>query len=872
VPLLYLLVVLFSPLVVDRCDDVVTRAKEARHAIVDEWSRDQRAIQNYRDASREARACLAVSSTDAGVAWFADELFALRLLNDVDGAIAAAEEYVRDYSGIDPSVESYVLAQYGASLLLRSRLTEARSAYERALENAIAAAEPYRVAGTHLHLSELARRMNLEGDVFQHLDEVDRVIERFDFDRADFVRAEVGQRLADALAYFSVKDPERAEVALTRVRESIDWYDAAGLHQRRNMATLSYFALISSVDFTPETYEEALLYFRRHLQDQNSREEMVGLRTLAYFEWRLGMHDLAVGRLEEATRRAGELGEYELQARSASDLGEMYWARGDIEFAKEWLRRSSEIFGLHAAADGYTETALAASRHHEPLRLLALLKLEEGLVHEALALTEEFRTRYLRHLRIQAGPERAGTRVDSLVAMLENVRSKLASIDSNDGAYHSARSREASLLVELTRVVEPSGDELAYDLDAIQRFLRAENKVALSYVVWDASWLNPINYSYAIVVTPDTVAAVRIDVGHDALAEAVSQVIPVSDKPGRGSISLGSMDLSRLKTLYDLLFKPVHRFVENGDRIVVVPDGPLFRVPFSVLVSEHAGRYEYRSARYLMEDHALSHELALSLLLAPGGSPAGRGAFAALARKSHWSKDGDLPNLPAVTQEVRTVGHHFRSTDVLVPDGASRDQLFRSLSDAWGVHVATHAIVHPTSPLYHRILLADDDHTDGTVFMFELLRRAFGTPLVVLSGCATATGPVFGEGMAGFQYGFRAADVGAVVSTHWAAEDQAIAGIMTSFYRELADGIPKDEALRKAQLEYLYQHDGLLASPFLWGNPVVYGDTSPVPQHVIRSSPGGVRPLVAVILFLLFGLLIFVLFRRTRTSHVLQAV
>src|SRR5690625_7054942 len=101
-----------------------------------------------------------------------------------------------------------------------------------------------------------------------------------------------------------------------------------------------------------------------------------------------------------------------------------------------------------------------------------------------------------------------------------------------------------------------------------------------------------------------------------------------------------------------------------------------------------------------MEDHALSHELALSLLLAPGGSPAGRGAFAALARKSHWSKDGDLPNLPAVTQEVRTVGHHFRSTDVLVPDGASRDQLIRSLSDAWGVHVATHAIVHPTSPLY----------------------------------------------------------------------------------------------------------------------------------------------------------------------------
>ena len=822
----------------------------------------------YHDASRQARVCLSLESVEAGAQWFADELYALRLLGDVEGAIAAAEEYLRDFSGVDNGVEAYILTQYGASLLLRSRLTEARSAYERALDFSVAAGEPYRIAGTHLHLSELARRMNLESDVFHHLNEADRVADEAEFARAEFVRAEVGQRRADALAYFHTPDYPDIEDALARGRESIDWYDSQRMHQRRDMATLSYFTLVSSVGFTRETYDDALTYFRLHLKDRDTREEMVGLRTLAYFEWRLGLYDSAVARLEEATRRAGNLGEYELQARSASDLGEMYWARGELEEAKKWLRHSSEVFGLHAAADGYTETALAASRHHEPLRLLAFLKLEEGSVHEALAIMEEFRTRYLRHLRIQAGPGRADSRVDSLVALLDDVRGELAGLDETGRAYHGARSREASLLVELTRLVEPAGDDLGHEIGALQDFLRDENKVALSYLVGDPSWLNPIDFSYVVVVTPDAIEAVRLDIGPAELAEAVSGVIPVADKPGHGSISMGSIALDRLSDLHDNLVKPVEGHLTAGSRIVVVPDGPLFRVPFSVLVTEDRGRYDYRAARYLVEDHAISHELALSLLLSPGGETDGRHAFAALARKTHWLTEGDLPDLPSVVREVQTVRRHFQSTGVIVPDGASRADLFRSLNEAWGVHVATHAIVHPTSPLYHRILLSEDEHSDGTVFMFELLRRAFGTPLVVLSGCATATGPVFGEGMAGFQYGFRAADVGAVVSTHWAAEDEAIAGIMSSFYRELSAGLPKDEALRAAQLEYLYAHEGLMASPFLWGSPVVYGDTSPVPVSVVNNE---IVPLIVWLLIAAaasIGMFLFLRLRHRRSSPV----
>jgi hypothetical protein len=51
--------------------------------------------------------------------------------------------------------------------------------------------------------------------------------------------------------------------------------------------------------------------------------------------------------------------------------------------------------------------------------------------------------------------------------------------------------------------------------------------------------------------------------------------------------------------------------------------------------------------------------------------------------------------------------------------------------------------------------------------------------------------------------GFLMAGAGAVVASHWRAEDDSTAQLMNGFYRELANGAKVDHALRLAQLQLL---------------------------------------------------------------------
>ncbi len=51
---------------------------------------------------------------------------------------------------------------------------------------------------------------------------------------------------------------------------------------------------------------------------------------------------------------------------------------------------------------------------------------------------------------------------------------------------------------------------------------------------------------------------------------------------------------------------------------------------------------------------------------------------------------------------------------------------------------------------------------------------------------------------------------------------------MEGFYRHLAAGLPKDEALRRAKLDYLAGSGPLESHPFFWAGFVHAGDPAPL--------------------------------------------
>ena len=122
-----------------------------------------------------------------------------------------------------------------------------------------------------------------------------------------------------------------------------------------------------------------------------------------------------------------------------------------------------------------------------------------------------------------------------------------------------------------------------------------------------------------------------------------------------------------------------------------------------------------------------------------------------------------------------------------------------------------------------------DSSEDGKLHAYELFAMDLPAQMAVLSACNTGLGNLRrGEGMMSLAQAFTYAGCPSVVMSHWPVDDKSTADLMTSFYQHLADGLPKDEALRQARLGFLESATPANSHPYFWGGFVVLGDTSPI--------------------------------------------
>jgi len=188
-----------------------------------------------------------------------------------------------------------------------------------------------------------------------------------------------------------------------------------------------------------------------------------------------------------------------------------------------------------------------------------------------------------------------------------------------------------------------------------------------------------------------------------------------------------------------------------------------------------------------------------------------------------------LAELPLVRQELQTLAAE-NSSDLLL-DSAFSD---RSLLRAAGtnlyrrVHLATHAEFRGGRPTVARLYTAS-----GDLNLSELAKTLREGPsrgrldLLSLSACRTALGDEQSElGLVGLalRTGSRSA-----LGTLWFVDDAASAAFFVEFYRQLARGLPKDEALRQTRLAF---RRGTIR---LDGDRLVGADAKPL---VAGLSPG----------------------------------
>ena len=393
--------------------------------------------------------------------------------------------------------------------------------------------------------------------------------------------------------------------------------------------------------------------------------------------------------------------------------------------------------------------------------------------------------------------------------------------------------RRQGLVREKIRAASPRLAGLEYpeplDLAGAAGALDA-GTVLLSYSIGTSG-----GHVFAVGPGPGDFVAMPLDVRLATLREDVARLRDLMRQGGvlhRGAIQALVQRLGRA------LLQPVAEPIRRAERLLVIPDGPLHLVPFAALADPTSGN----GFRYLAEAKPV-HVAASATVFAelkkrgPGrrearlvafgdpdysaAAPAGTAGASAPAMRVARERGLELLPLPASRAEVLGLEAVFpKASRLFVGRDATEENAKATGTEPSLIHFATHGLADETSPLESTIALtlpgpgaAGENGLLQAWEIFEQLR--IEADLVTLSACGTARGKeMSGEGILGLTRAFQYAGARSVLASLWEVSDASTAALMKTFYRHLAEGVPKAEALRRAQLALLRKP--ATSAPYYW--------------------------------------------------------
>lgn len=505
-------------------------------------------------------------------------------------------------------------------------------------------------------------------------------------------------------------------------------------------------------------------------------------------------------------------------------------------FFEDKLEPYQRVLGL-LAAERQSAAALAYSENAKARVLLDVLRGGRGNVTKAMTEAERGEEKRLSarlaslnaQLRIAQG--RSGSDSTKLPAGLNALQEQLKQTRMEQDGFLSR------LYVAHPDLKTQRGLSLGFKLEQASSLLPDTQTALLEYAITEDK-----SYLFAIVLS-------------DGVPHLTIYELPVKQKElselamdFRSRVASRNLLLAeQASRLYQLLLKPAQDQLKDKTRLIIVPDGVLWELPFQAL-RDSAGRY-------LIEDFSISYApslAALAEMVKASRQREGRaGSLALLAfgdptnaqgnvRSSPQRATAQARSLPDTELEVRELQRLYGAGNSKVFTGtAAREEAFKQEAGSFRIlHLATHSILDDASPLYSQIVLASPPPTlakqevreDGVLEAWEILKLDLRAELAVLSACETARGRLgAGEGIIGLSWALFVAGVPSTVVSQWKVDAASTSELMREFHRQLRTRNQnsellqaKSDSLRAAELKLL--HGKRYSHPFYWASFVIVGD------------------------------------------------
>lgn len=545
-----------------------------------------------------------------------------------------------------------------------------------------------------------------------------------------------------------------------------------------------------------------------------------------------GQTQAAVELGEKTLAEARSIGSPDLIRLSLKPLGEAYLALGRREDARSaWLEAIAAIESVRLSG---SQDERDNFFHHEklaPYQGMVRLLLEDGKTFEALQYAERAKARLLVDVL-------GGSRAEILRTMTADEKQKerdlsaaLAAADAQierrrggpDAGLLRSRTQAATAIDQFHTALYRAHPELRVArvefepirMEQVAELLRDADTALLEYTVTKAG-VELFAIERGAAGQPH-VECYRLQ-DSDGLAAQIERY--------RGLLAARDLDYKpAAQALYRRVLGPASALLRRKKRLVIVPDGALWELPFQALVNP-AGRHVIEDAAVF---YAPSLTAAREMLVYPREKADSSHTLLALGAPV---ATGNLPELPEAESEVRQIEEMYGRGGAMLTGKLALKARWKEMAPEYSMlHLATHGVLDGNNPLYSYLVMsrAPGSSEDSMLTAREVLSMDLQADMAVLSACETARGKFNpGEGLIGMSWAFLVAGTPTTVVSQWKVDSAATSKLMVAFHRNLkASGgagviAGRAEALRAAVLPLLataeYRH------PFYWAGFVMIGN------------------------------------------------
>ncbi|MCU0540803.1 MAG: DUF3160 domain-containing protein [Oscillatoriaceae cyanobacterium Prado104] len=561
-----------------------------------------------------------------------------------------------------------------------------------------------------------------------------------------------------------------------------------------------------------EKYDSANDYYQQSLIKARESADLYGeefaLGNIGAVYLYQGNYSKAIEYFQQGLEIAKELKEWNSEAINLERLGLVLLKSGNLIESESRLRQAIEVYEKTWEGHGKNnlEKASILDFQLKAYRLLQEVLIARGQIENALEIADRGRARAIADLlarRLSDGQKERADLIPLTIEQIKNVANQqnatlveYAIINDFDGLTEE-KTRDSKLFVW---VIKPTGEINFRTID-----------------------LKPFLQGYTSTLEK-LVSITRISLG----ARGQFRKLEVDRGDRKAEVDRAER-VVRVHELYNILIEPIAHLlpIDVSDRVIFIPQGPLFLVPFPALKNQ--------SGKYLIEQHTILTATSIKVLQLTHEQ---QERVQAVARKDMLvvgnptmpsisfevgQKPQKLDPLPGAETEALAIAP-LLNTKALIGNEATKVAIVKRMSSSRIIHLATHGLLEDfrKQDVPGAIVLAPSATDDGLLTAAEILEFKLNAELVVLSACDTGQGRLTGDGVIGLSRSLIAAGVPSVIVSLWSVPDDATAFLMKEFYQNLQRNLDKAQALRQAMLTTMKTYP----NPISWAAFTLIGEAN----------------------------------------------